>query len=163
MLERMSVGLRSAGPEDANDVVRVLRRSRLRFLPYAPPAHSEADDLHWAANSLIPSGGVTLACIEGRVVGVLAVSRSGGVGWIDQLYVEPDYCCKGIGTQLLNAAMSALGAPIRLYTFQENIGARRFYERFGFRPMEFGDGSGNEEGCPDVLYEFVGAAIAVGR
>ena len=158
----MSVGLRPAKPEDAHDVVRVLRTSRLRFLPYAPPTHTETEDLHLAANSLIPSGGVTLATVGDRVVGVLAVSRSGGVGWLDQLYVEPDYCGRGIGTQLLNAAMSALGSPIRLYTFQENMGARRFYERFGFRPIEFGDGSGNEEGCPDLLYEFVGASAATG-
>ena len=30
----------------------------------------------------------------------------------------------------------------------------RFYERHDFRILELGDGSGNEEGCPDVLYEW---------
>jgi ribosomal protein S18 acetylase RimI-like enzyme len=50
--------------------------------------------------------------------------------------------------------MANLTSPIRLYTFQENDGARRFYERHGFRAIEFGDGSNNEENCPDVLYEW---------
>ena len=43
--------------------------------------------------------------------------------------------------------------PIRLYTFQTNAGARRFYERYGFRAIRFTDGRANEEHCPDVLYE----------
>ncbi|TLY99224.1 MAG: GNAT family N-acetyltransferase, partial [Gammaproteobacteria bacterium] len=119
-------------------------------------AHSEAEDLRWAIHSLIPSGGVTLASVEDRIVGVLAVSHSDGRSWIDQLYVEPQYCGRGIGTQLLRVALNSLRRSIRLYTFQENVRARRFYERFGFQPIAFGDGSENEEGCPDVLYEFVG-------
>jgi len=107
----MSACLRSASPEDASDVVRVLRASRSHFLPYAPRAHSEAEDLRWAIHSLIPSGGVTLASVEDRIVGVLAVSHSDGRSWIDQLYVEPQYCGRGIGTQLLRVALNSLRGP----------------------------------------------------
>jgi len=53
----------------------------------------------------------------------------------------------------MTVALSSLRRPIRLYAFQQNAGARRFYERFGFLPIEWSDGSRNEEGCPDVLYE----------
>jgi hypothetical protein len=42
---------------------------------------------------------------------------------------------------------------VRLWCFQANSGARRFYERHGFVAVEFTDGHDNEEGCPDVLYE----------
>jgi ribosomal protein S18 acetylase RimI-like enzyme len=56
---------------------------------------------------------------------------------------------------LLEQAKALLGSPIRLYTFQANQGARRFYERHGFRAVAFGDGSNSEERCPDVLYEWV--------
>ena len=38
-------------------------------------------------------------------------------------------------------------------TFARNAGARRFYERHGFVAVAFGDGTGNEEGEPDVRYE----------
>ena len=122
-------------------------------MPYAPPVHSEAQALDWALKSLIPSGGVSVATLDEHVVGVLAVSRAHGVSWIDQLYVDPEYCGRGVGSQLLTAALSSLSRPIRLYTFQQNGGARRFYERQGFLPIQLGDGSGNEERCPDVLYE----------
>ena len=151
----MSAILRSAKIEDAADVVRVLRASRLRFLPYAPPVHSEAEDLNWARHSLIPSGGVTFATVDDNVIGVLAVSRADSADWIDQMYIQPEYCGRGVGSQLMRAALSSLSRPIRLYTFQQNGRARRFYERFGFSAIEWGDGSRNEEGCPDVLYELV--------
>ena len=51
--------------------------SRQRFLPYAPLVHSEAEMLRWAMQVLLPSGGVTLATVDRRVVGVL-VSGSRG-------------------------------------------------------------------------------------
>lgn len=73
--------------------------------------------------------------------------------WIDQLYVVPGWTGKGIGTKLLRHAHGVLPRPIRLYTFQENAGARRFYERNGYKAVKFTDGRGNEEKCPDVLYE----------
>ena len=41
---------------------------------------------------------------------------------------------------------------IKLHCFQANTGARRLYERHGFRAEAFGDGSANEEGLPDILY-----------
>ena len=150
----MPTVLRSATLQDAPDIVRVLRGSRFRFMPYAPPTHSAAQDLHWARRSLIPTGGVTVACIDGTVVGVLAIRQTDDAGWIGQLYVEPAYCGRGIGTQLLASALTSLRRPVRLYTFQENERARAFYEGHGFRPVEFGDGSQNEERYPDVLYEF---------
>jgi hypothetical protein len=43
-------------------------------------------------------------------------------------------------------------AGLDLYTFQVNGGARRFYERHGFVGIALGDGSGNDEGQPDVRY-----------
>ena len=151
----MSIETRSAEPGDARDVVHVLRESRFRFIPYAPPAHSESDMLEWVKNQLIPSGGVTVAVVEESIVGVLAVEREGNVSWVNQLYVAPSHCGQGIGTQLLQQAVSMLQRPIRLYTFQANSRARHFYERFGFVPIEFSDGSTNEEQCPDVLYELI--------
>ena len=73
-----------------------------------------------------------------------------------QLYVKPGWTGHGIGSKLLEVilAESAAATPIlRLYTFARNAGARRFYERHGFVAVAFGDGTGNEEGEPDVRYE----------
>jgi GNAT superfamily N-acetyltransferase len=84
---------------------------------------------------------------------MIAISRDSLCGWIDQLYLHPSAVGQGIGTLLLSHAIKELGSPIRLYTFQANTGARRFYERHGFKPIAFSDGSSNEEHCADVLYE----------
>jgi ribosomal protein S18 acetylase RimI-like enzyme len=111
--------------------------------------------LEWARVSLLPSGGVTVATIEDRIVGVLATRRGDDVSWIDHLYVHPEHCGRGVGSQLMKLALSSLRRPVRLYTFQENRRARRFYERLGFVAIRWGDGSENEERCPDVLYELV--------
>ena len=43
---------------------------------------------------------------------------------------------------------------LELYTFQINERARRFYEHHGFVVAALGDGTGNEEGQPDVLYRW---------
>jgi GNAT superfamily N-acetyltransferase len=88
-----------------------------------------------------------------RVVGVMATTNSEQVSWVNQMAVDPVLVNQGIGTWLLAHAMRTLALPIRLYTFQANAGARRFYERHGFIPIAFTDGQANEERCPDVLYE----------
>ncbi len=148
--------LRSAVPSDAGCVADLLIRSRREFLPYAPMRHEPHEVRDWIAKSLIPSGGVYLAERGKLLVGIVAVSRINETSWIDQLYVLPGYTHHGIGRALLELAHELLEPPVRLFTFQENSGARRFYERHGYRPARFRDGSENEEQCPDVLYEFRG-------
>jgi GNAT superfamily N-acetyltransferase len=146
--------MRPATPADRPDLVRVLLSSRRAFLPYAPLAHDEADIEHWM-EGLLTRDGVTAACSGQRVVGFLAVDSASDAHWIAQLYLAPGYTGMGIGGRLLAHAIDLLSRrlPIRLYTFQANAGARRFYERAGFVPVAFSDGAGNEEHCPDVLYE----------
>jgi hypothetical protein len=41
---------------------------------------------------------------------------------------------------------------LRLWTFQRNRDARRFYERQGFTLVKETDGSANEEKEPDAMY-----------
>ena len=122
-------------------------------MPYAPSAHSEPELREWVASVLVPSGGVTVAEVHRRVVGVMATARGEQVSWVNQMAVDPALVNQGIGSLLLAHAMRTLALPIRLYTFQANAGARRFYERHGFVPVELTDGQANEERCPDVLYE----------
>lgn len=147
--------LRPATADDSEQVADVYLASRRAFLPFAPIAHPEGDVRTWISSRLIPRGGVVVvADIAKGVVAIMAISRRDGVGWLDLLYVHPSFVGHGLGSRLLAHARAALGSPIRLYTFQANEDARRFYERHGFRAVLFGDGSGNEERCPDVLYEW---------
>ncbi|MBW3588677.1 MAG: GNAT family N-acetyltransferase [Actinobacteria bacterium] len=146
--------LRSALPDDAESVADVYLRSRRELVAFAPLAHTDDEVRAWIRESLIPEAGVTVAVKAGSVVGMQAVSRDEEFSWIDQLYVDPDWVGRGIGSSLLEHALAELVPPIRLYTFQENRRSRGFYEGRGFRAVAFGDGTGNEEGCPDVLYEW---------
>lgn len=147
------VNLRPATAADAARVADILIGTRAAFMPYAPSAHPQPEVRRWVAARLVPSGGVVVAERGGRVVGVMAVEHGASGSWIRQMAVEPPLVGQGIGSVLLAHALRTLAHPIRLYTFQANTGARRFYERHGFVAIEFTDGQGNEERCPDVLYE----------
>jgi ribosomal protein S18 acetylase RimI-like enzyme len=149
----MTPALRPATAADAPRVASLLIDTRAAFMPYAPSAHPEVELRAWVASSLVPSGGVMVAEREGRVVAAMATERSDAFSWITQMAVDPALVGQGIGSLLLTQALRTLARPIRLYTFQANTGARRFYERHGFRPIRLTDGRANEERCPDVLYE----------
>lgn len=156
-----AVALRPAVPADASRVAEILIATRVAFMPYAPSVHPDDELRAWVADRLLPSGGVTVAAAvdTGQVVGVIATEPGAEAAWITQLSVDPARVGRGIGTVLLAHALASLGDAIRLYTFQANTGARRFYERQGFRVIAMTDGAGNEERCPDVLLEWRAPAL----
>jgi GNAT superfamily N-acetyltransferase len=75
--------------------------------------------------------------------------------WIDQLYVDPDLTRAGIGAKLIGVAKRERPGGLRLWTFVSNRDAQRFYERHGFHEVERTDGTNNEEGAPDIQYQWV--------
>ena len=149
----MNATLRRATFADAPRVADLLIDTRSAFMPYAPSAHVDDEVREWVASHLVPAGGVTVAELQGKVVAVMATEQSESISWVTQMAVDPALVGQGIGTLLLAHAMCTLARPIRLYTFQANVRARRFYERHGFAAIEFTEGRANEERCPDVLYE----------
>ena len=108
------------------------------------------------AATLVDADSVADVYLRSRkeLVACAPLVHSDETSWIDQLYLLPGWAGCGIGTRLLELARSELLPPIRLYTFQCNQPARYFYEHRGFKAIAFGDGSGNEEKCPDILYEW---------
>lgn len=156
----LNISLRAATAEDASCVAQILLVSRKAFQPYARAAHTDDEVRAWVRGKLIPSGGVTIALSQAVPVAVLANARDGITSWVTQLFVDPRFVGKGIGTTMLMHALRTLPLPIRLYTFQQNMRARNFYERHGFRAIAFTDGSSNEEHCPDVLYELAAKPAA---
>lgn len=82
---------------------------------------------------------VLIARVDGDIAGYVQfgpAERSESVE-IRRLYVDPKLQGRGLGTDLLQRALdapevSAAGA-VYIDTWEENVGARRLYERFGFR------------------------------
>jgi len=118
-------------------------------LGFLPELHTAEEDLRFFAERFLPANDVWVADAEGRVAGYVGFDPD----WINHLYVHPDFQGQGLGPQLLALAV-ADGRPRRLWTFQQNARARRFYEARGFVLVELTDGSGNEEKAPDALYEW---------
>ncbi|MDX8442779.1 GNAT family N-acetyltransferase [Mesorhizobium australafricanum] len=122
-------------------------RASLNAFAWMPVLHTPEEDLFFIRDILLPCQQVTVAVAGERIVGFIAVNGD----WVDQLYLDPAWTGQAIGSRLL--AQATAGLPqVKLHCFQANGGARRFYERHGFRAEAFGDGSTNEEGLPDILY-----------
>ncbi|RAZ85445.1 GNAT family N-acetyltransferase [Mesorhizobium hawassense] len=138
--------LRPAVASDAAAIATMMRAS-LNSLDWMPVLHTPEEDLFFIRDLLLPSQQVTVAEGGECIVGFVAVNSE----WVDQLYLDPAWTGQGIGGWLLDRATAGMPV-IKLHCFQANTGARRFYERHGFRAEAFGDGSTNEEGLPDILY-----------
>ena len=117
---------------------------------WMPKLYSGAETVDFCAK-LVDAGWVTVADVGGAVAGFLA--RDGEE--VCALYVAEAARREGCGSALLNDAMGRSDA-LWLRCFQENRAARRFYERHGFKATDTGDGTGNAEGLPDILYEWNG-------
>ena len=144
----LAVRLRRLGLEDMDRAAVVMRASFDGRLPWLAGLHTAEEDRGYFRGSLFVRCAVWGA-VDGDVVGVIAFRTD----WIEQLYVLPGYQGRGIGGGLVEVAKAGSTA-LQLWTFQRNAGARRFYEGRGFVAAEETDGSGNEEGEPDVLYRW---------
>ncbi|WP_245820408.1 GNAT family N-acetyltransferase [Flavimaricola marinus] len=125
------------------------RVSRAHFLPYLPKLHSLEDDKKFYRNRVFSECDVWVAEDGSTIVGFCAFQ----VGWVDHLYLLPSHVGRSIGLSLLDKAKERHDM-LQLWVFQRNVRAVNFYERNGFERVKETDGSGNEEKCPDALYEW---------
>ncbi len=146
--------VRPATAADALEIAEVFLAARRDALPYLPNLHSDDETRHWIADVVLRHSEVWVAELDGVIAGFLSVAGD----HLDHLYVRPTYYRQGIGDRLLTKAKEISPQRLQLFTFQRNGRARVFYETRGFVPIDFNDGSRNEEGEPDVLYEWVGSA-----
>jgi GNAT superfamily N-acetyltransferase len=142
------VDLRPATGSDAAAVADVWLRSFDDALPTVRRAHTDDEVRGWIRDVLLPGHDVWVADAAGAVVGVLALSD----GWLDQLYLVPEWRGRGVGDRFVELAKQRQPAGLQLWTFQVNEPAQRFYERHGFVAVERTDGATNEEREPDVRY-----------
>ena len=119
-------------------------------MPHMPDLHTPEEDLAFYTTQVFPNCEMRLAECDGAVAGFVAWRP----GWINHLYLLPEYQRRGLGSLLLAQARAA-NAELRLWAFQCNTGARRFYEKQGFLIEKETDGSANDERQPDILYRWV--------
>jgi ribosomal protein S18 acetylase RimI-like enzyme len=148
------VELRPARVDEQDALARLFQRAREGW-EYVPRVPDEA--LPTIAGELFERHEeVWLAEEARRPLGFLAIRRSRRHDWevLEKLYVDPEAQNRGVGTALLEQAKALRPGGLVLWVFQQNTGARRFYERHGFRvvALRFGAAADNMEGEPDALY-----------
>jgi ribosomal protein S18 acetylase RimI-like enzyme len=145
-----AIVIRRATNDDANEVATVYIASRRGAAAHMPTVHTDAEIRAWVIEHMVPERETWVAEDSGRIVAMMVLDGE----MIDQMYVSPARQRRGVGDAMLAHAKQLRPSRLRLYTFQSNTPARRFYEARGFVAIEFNDGSRNEEHAPDVLYEW---------
>jgi GNAT superfamily N-acetyltransferase len=139
--------LRKLDLADMDGAARVHRTAFDEALPWLTGRHTPQEDRWFFRERLFKTSQLWGAFHGAQMAGIIAFRED----WVDQLYVLPSSQQRGVGTRLLQIAQRAL-PRLYLWTFQGNVGARRFYERRGFRLVKETDGAHNEEKEPDALY-----------
>ncbi len=142
-LERATI--RRGSPVDAEAIGHIFVRARdaMTYLP-----RIKDDDRPKLGGWITARHEVWVLEDRSRVMGFAGLSP----GWLDHLYIDPNSQRRGLGSMLLQHVKKLQPHGIRLWVFQKNGGARRFYERHDFRLERLTDGSSNMEREPDALY-----------
>jgi len=142
--ERQDHDVRTAGPIDADAIGRLLHAFNTEFDEPTPTPAELAERVR-----LLVEKGDTVVLLAGTGPDGLAVLRFRQAIWspglecyLAELYVVPERRGRGLGRALLEAAMAAArrrGADtMDLGTSEEDVVARRLYERMGFTNRESG-------------------------
>lgn len=143
-------------PADADDAPAMAglhvdaREANLGSLPAM--VHDRATTAAWMADRLSGGSEGWVAERDGVPVGYLVLTGD----WLDDLFVHPTDCGRGVGSALLDLVRALRPDGFSLWVFETNAGARRFYRRHGLVELERTDGSGNAEGAPDVRMAWPG-------
>jgi GNAT superfamily N-acetyltransferase len=142
--------LRRAMPDEALLVATLFTHTRRACMAYLPALHTADEDRAWMRGVLFKDCDVWVAELDGRIAGFVAIAAEGES--LEHLYVHPEFHNRGIGTALLEKARELSPGGFRLWVFQRNAQARRFYESRGLQLVRVTDGAGNEERVPDAEY-----------
>jgi putative acetyltransferase len=146
--------------------------SQVRLRPYRPDDFDAAIDIWMSAwqaampeiafakrldwwrhrwlHQLVPNNTVTIAELDGAVVGFVVIDPV--TGWLDQVAVAPANWSRGIAGTLMEEAKRVAPNRIRLDVNQTNARAIQLYERLGFHRT--GEGTNRNSGAATFLYEW---------
>jgi GNAT superfamily N-acetyltransferase len=139
--------IRHATADDVEEIARLYERS-FATLDFLPVLHTLDEHRCWFAKQLAEHEGWVWD--DDGVRGFIVLTEDE----LMYLYLDVGWTGRGIGSALLDHAKRCRPDGFTLWTFQQNEGARRFYERHGLVPIELTEGERNEERTPDVRYEW---------
>ena len=116
--------------------------------------HTEAELRAWFQEVVLPERDVWVADDGGAVVAVLCSRTTGSISSTSN---QATPAVASVPSCWLSP--SGGGSQHRLWTFEANVRARSFYDRHGFAATGATAGD-NEEGAPDVRYEWSPSAPA---
>ena len=132
------IEIREARPEEAGALADVQERASLAALGHIFPP-----DLYPYPREAVRTRWVEASAAEARRT-MIAVSRAEPVGsalasaeWLDGLYVVPERWGTGLAGELHDRALEVVqelgSGSCHLWVLEDNVRARRFYERRGWR------------------------------
>ena len=140
----MPDAVRAAGPDEAGVVAQLLDAFNREYATPTPGPGVLTSRLQ----QLLAGADVIALLVAEPAVGVALLTLrpnvwyAGPVGLLDELYVVPDRRGRGLGTALLRSAEQAVrargGELLEINVDGDDTGARRFYERHGYRNCEPG-------------------------
>ena len=141
----MNVKFIKAIDEDAAEISQILEdwAASNYEIPLVHNVEERADYGRW----LLEHTRVTMIHNSSGVVGFLALEKH----IIQALYIKKDFQGFGFGQAAIKFAQKQF-KELRLWVFQSNIGAQKFYQRLGFQIVEKSDGEDNDYRLPDIFY-----------
>ena len=137
--------IRRATTDDVEEIANVYERS-FATLAYLPVLHTLDEHRYWFARQLAEHEAWVLG--RGRRPRLQRADRGRAAVPLPRRRVDRPWhrlCAT-------RPAKERRPDGFTLWTFQQNEGARRFYERHGLTAIEFTEGERNEEQMPDVRY-----------
>jgi ribosomal protein S18 acetylase RimI-like enzyme len=132
----MGIEIRPASPADAVALRALFLAARREAFFWAEPASLLPGDFD-AATQDEP---ILVAFLNDQIVGF--VSWWPPENFVHNLFVDPAHQGRGIGQQLLTAALRQIGRPATLKCVQKNTRALEFYRRHGWLIAGEGDTAG---------------------
>ena len=113
------------------------------WLPKVDNTAERADYGRW----LLEHTKVTMLRYDDQCVGFLALEDN----IIQSLYIKAAFQRRGFGQAAIYYAQEQFN-ELRLWVFQANNEAQKFYQNMGFEALEMTDGRDNDYGLPDIFY-----------
>lgn len=155
----MEIITRVYEPRDLTEIVKLWYRTWHSLFPDIKHPHSYDVWEKRFHDELVSKGETWVAEVESQIVGFIVVFKNTcelrgiKVDELNQIFVDPLYQNRGIGTVLLKKAQGICPQGLTLKTLQSNTKACLFYEKHGFAA---GKMSINEiNGQPNIEYSWL--------